>query len=1036
MTTTASIAAPVAAACDGARKGDGSGGWDAAADDTPAGIAPHHWHELVVLSGIAPEVAAANAVSFGPGGAEHWEEARSRLIAYKRLAIQTEKLAGNGHVQTQPGFLADALVRLQQSYGHLRAGGWRSTTAGLPGFEPFDCWKPDQPRLGADRRLDKRKPVKYESPPAHPRGGGAFAPVVPLPQWQAIARRAGLPEPDAAAIAGGFWPWLIAHPTVPVVVAEGLKKCLAWISCGHAAIGLPGVDMGARRDDNDVVRLIPELQALAQADRPLVLLFDRETKPSTATRVGGAAARLRWLLRTAGAAACSGELPLLPGATKVGADDLLVALGPEALDNVVSRALAAPAIAPAVPRLRALDVEAPADRYLAEAITIPTDRKLVCLAAAMGAGKSQLLAAALRPLQLAGVRVVLITHRQSLGAALAAALGVPWADEAAPGSDLRQTGIALCVDSLATRSRLRFNAAEWRDSIVVIDEASAVLHHALHGRATAIGRRRPEVLDQLGQLLAGARSVWAADAQLGDDVLQALEAATGARAHLIGSQRLPAAGRELVNHPTRESWRAALLGFLQRRERVWIATTAAEADSPNSATNLAQLAAATWPEAKVLRVDRDTVNDPEHDAFRLAANPDAIAAQYDVLISSPAVAAGLSVTVRGHFRAVLGIAGGTTPANDVAQALSRVRDDVVRHVFAPRRSPGSAMAVGCGSLSPRVVLKHLDRHAQAAVAAALSAGWDADTNATGPWLRLWAAQAAQQNRSRLSFRDTVLALLQREGYQLEDAAALDPLATADAKLAGAQLRDLAQAAAAEAQAAVVGAPVLTDAEAAELQNRRRRLNPAERASLQRWRINRAWALQGAAPSPELLEAHDDGAHHKVVMRWAVTDPTADTVVARHDREVAKELAPAGRAWAPDLADGVMGPKVAALRRLGLAEWLQRGDWFGADDPALQLLLPENQQTAADRADGIAQLLGLRPGKKAITLLRQLLAQVGARLEARRIKGAAGRDQYRYRVGTVTLPDGIDDDTVVRAWVDRVDGPKNPLQKEGQVLAHV
>jgi len=36
---------------------------------------------------------------------------------------------------------------------------------------------------------------------------------------------------------------------------------------------------------------------------------------------------------------------------------------------------------------------------------------------------------------------------------------------------------------------------------------------------------------------------------------------------------------------------------------------------------------------------------------------------------------------------------------------------------------------------------------------------------------------------------------------------------------------------------------------------------------------------------------------------------------------------------------------------------------------------------------------------------------------------------------IPLPDGIDDDRVVQAWVDRVDGPKNPLQKEGQVLAH-
>ena len=1026
----------------------------------PAGIAPHHWAELVEGSGIDPAVAAANVISFGPGGAEHWEDARALLTRYARHRIEVgadrePRQRPRGWFGRMPSrrSVSGELWHLDRRYRHLQAGGWRSTTTGLPGFEPFDCWKPDRPRIGSDRRRDKRtgrtvpvtpKPIRYETQPAHPRGGGVFAPVVPLPQWQAIARRAGLPDPDAAAIAGGFWPWLIAHPTVPLLVCEGLKKTLCAISCGHAALGLPGVTMGSRRGDDDQLRLIPELQALAQADRPVAVLFDRETKPTTAANVAAAACSLRRLLRTAGAAACVAELPLLSDTTKTGADDLVVALGAEALDTVVAAALAAPAIAPAVPRLRAPDVVAPADAFLGEAVTIPTDRRLVCLGAGMGAGKTELLAEAIRPLQLAGVRVVLISHRRSLGAALADRLGLPWGDDAAPGSDLRQTGIALCVDSLCRQSALRFNAAEWRDCIVVIDEAAQVLRHALHSRGTAIGKRRPEVLDQLGALLAGARAAWAADAQLDDDVVQALESAVGEPAWVISSERRPASGRTLVSHRSRDSWRGTLLGYLHRRERVWIATTAAEADSPNSAINLATLAAATWPGCRVLLVDRDTVADPEHDAHRLAANPDRVAADYDVVVASPAVAAGLSVTLRNHFRAVLGIAGGTTPANDMARALSRVRDDVPRHLFAPERSPGNNLQVGCGSLVPRLLLQHLDRHAQAAMAAALAAGCDADCSSTGPWLRLWASMAAQQNRMRRTFRATVLAVLQREGYAVEDAAALDPLATADAKVAGAQLRDLADAAAAEAQAAIVAAPVLTDKEAQALQACRRRLTPSEKVALKRWRVDRAWRLQGAAPSAELLEAHEDGAHLKVVRRWAVTDPTADTVVARHDRDVARDLAPIGRAWAPDLADGLLGPKVAALRALGVPAWLQRGDWFGADDPALAALAKVVRENANDVAQRLGlrpgrKVLGLKPGRKVLTVLRQLLALVGARLAVERRRQGAGRTaaaSYRYRVTLLPLPDGITADTLVAAWCERVGCvPTFPLQKEGQVSAH-
>jgi hypothetical protein len=91
-----------------------------------------------------------------------------------------------------------------------------------------------------------------------------------------------------------------------------------------------------------------------------------------------------------------------------------------------------------------------------------------------------------------------------------------------------------CVDSLCRRSALRFNAAEWRDAVVVIDEVAQVLRHALMGRGTAIAHRRQEVLDNLGQLLAAASAVWVADAQLDNAVLQALEAVVGEPAYLIG----------------------------------------------------------------------------------------------------------------------------------------------------------------------------------------------------------------------------------------------------------------------------------------------------------------------------------------------------------------------------------------------------------------------------------------------------------------------------------------------------------------------
>ena len=271
----------------------------------------------------------------------------------------------------------------------------------------------------------------------------------------------------------------------------------------------------------------------------------------------------------------------------------------------------------------------------------------------------------------------------------------------------------------------------------------------------------------------------------------------------------------------------------------------------------------------------------------------------------------------------------------------------------------------------------------------------------------------------------MVALLERDGYAIRQAE----------EVPGAEspkmLKEMADAAKDAEQDRVIAAEVLTDQQATKLQDSRKRLSKAEKAQLQRWRVDRAWALQGAAPSHDLLEAHDDGAHRKAVMGWALSSPTADVAVARHDRNLARELAPRGTAWAPDLADGLIGPKLAALRILGLPAWLQRGDAFTADDQALKDLADAANRYAHD----VTQRLGLRPGKKPITVLRQLLAVVGLQLKSKRLKGAAARDRYTYRVVPIPLPDRITPDRVVAAWLDRVDGPKNPLHKEGQVLAH-
>jgi hypothetical protein len=546
---------------------------------------------------------------------------------------------------------------------------------------------------------------------------------------------------------------------------------------------------------------------------------------------------------------------------------------------------------------------------------------------------------------------------------------------------------------------------------VVIDEVAAVLAHAINGTGTAIANRRPAVLETLAALLAAAEQVIVADAQLSTPVLDALEAATGTRALLIASEHKPAAGRQLVVHSSRDSWRAELVSQLQARRRMWVSTTARE--KANGAQNLALLAMQHWPEARVLVVDSSTVDDEDHDASKLAADPNGIAGKYDLVIASPAVAAGLSVTLRGHFEAVMTICGGTTDPDSVAQAMARVRDGCPRHLFAPQQSPGAHLRTGSGDTNPTQLLRRLGEHEAATVAQLLAAGVDMQQSTTGPWLPLWAQLGALRNAQRSAYRATVVALLEREGYVVTDAAALTPDGAAAAKAAGDALAEIATETQAAADAAVIAAEPLTAAEAAKLARKRKR-TPAESAQLARHRVAVAWGLGASDPTPELLEADRQGRSQRGRFGWVLQDLEARRLLPGHDRAVASALAPRGKGWAPDLCRETIGPKVAAADAIGLAAWLDRREWFTATDQQLLAL----QALAIAHGASMRQVLGVSPGERATTTLRNLLHLAGYRLEAKRSREAGDR-AWRYRVVAEPLPDGANHDQLVTAWRDQL-----------------
>jgi len=998
----------------------------------PLGLLPHHWAELQA-SAIAPDVAAANACSWGPGTDRHWEAERAELVAYARRRIQTESLTGSGKPQWQAGELAGALIALDQRHRGMAAGGWRSLSAELGGLPRFDQWKADQPRQKGKRdpitgewrplldQLGRPVPVKYEAPPQFPDGGGLLLPRVPERCWRLIAERQGLPFP--ADRSAGFWAWAMATPGLQLLICEGWKKALAAVSAGWAAVALPGVQMGRRRGADGSERLIEALQLLAPR-RAWLIAFDAEAKASTAAKVSAAAGALARALRSAGGRVEIARLPLLPGTEKTGLDDLLAAAGPEALD----RALSATGPRPVLPRLGRVDRIAAAGAWLGVACPVPAPEvaPLVALQAPMGCGKSQAIAAALAPLQASGTPLLLPSHRVALGRALAERLGVAWAP--APGDDQRLLGAGLCLDSCCPASGLQISGHSWSGAAVVLDEWQQALEHLLLSSGTALAKRRGAVLRTLAELIARSAQTIAADAQLSAWAVALLERLTGRGAVVIASEHQPMAGRPLhcpegLKTPAAaaDAFRAQWAQLVADGRPFLCWTSAQRAGSRNAPQTLAALHRQRRPADLVDVINSST---PEL-AAELAADPDGFAERRTAqaaaqggswaLYCSPSISSGIS-WARWRPAAVLALAGGRIAPEHAAQAAARVRSpEVPAYVFAPERCPGAALRVGSGATDPAELIAALQAVTDPLLGQLEAGGAD------GAWLTAWAELGATRNRQRFAYRATIAGLLQAEGWELQ-APGPEPCPAAGAQ-AAADLQTIAEAAQAAEDQAVIEAPTLSDQEAAELARRRRKLEPAERAAIDRHRLAAAWGLEGAPPSQALIEADRDGLRDRLRLGWLLTCPEALALIPAHDRAAVAALDRTGRPFAPDRLRVALAPRVAALQALGMPQLLERfaaGEVIAATDPAVVAL---HAAATAHRAQ-LAAAAGVSPGVKATGTLRALLAAVGWRLErAGRINTrGADRDALTYRAQGVALPEGVEAQALAAAWLAELQAP--------------
>lgn len=719
-------------------------------------INPRHWEEIVTGSAVDPSLAALNIKSLSSE-----EEVFSRIIP------DITKASGRSHPDAQWRWI-------HSKYEGLNPNGWWCETINLSTFEISDwgCFKSDNPRI------DKQKPdkrIKYE----HPKGiaTGVFAFKVPPEIWQLISRRYSTPLPEnyEQADYAKFWRWVIGN-NLPIIICEGAKKAAALLSCGYVAVGLPGVWNGVRQPKDEqgnpdgLASLIPQLQVFAQSGRRIYFCFDQDSKRTTARSVNKAISKTAKLFLKQ---ECEVNIISWHQLMGKGIDDVIVAYGREKFDDLYRTALSFDEWqSHQLRRLTHIPDMLINQRYIGE-IVPPQSAQLIKVKAPKGTGKTEWFKFLCDPvLRSAERRVLFITHRIQLSFQGADRIGIPYITQVKETGEGALLGYGLCIDSLHPMSQAHFNPQEWNGAWVIIDEIQQVLWHLLS--SSTCKSDRVQIIKTLQQLLrhvvATGGKIFIADADLNDIAIDFIEGLLG-----FSPEKFLLVNEFRFNQPwtiykfsgtTPAALVAALEQKLKDGEKALLCCSGQKARSTWGAQVTEEYFRRKFPHLRILRIDSETVANPEHPAFRCTRNLNEVVIDYDLVIASPTIETGVSIDVN-HFDGAWGIFQGVQTADGVRQHLSRVRPSVPRYVWI--KSQGLSF-VGNKATSPAGLItaqKSADAaHRKKLADAALVEMPDGNFSPT--CLEAWAKLGAIINTGMWKYERQILADLEEEGHFIVD----------------------------------------------------------------------------------------------------------------------------------------------------------------------------------------------------------------------------------------------------------------------------
>ena len=938
-------------------------------------------------SGVDEELTRLNVVSLeGNSPAEY--------------LLYSESIPRRNDGRVSSGFL--------QRYAHIDAGGWWCSGIDVLSGEDdiWGCFKPNRPR-NRDRKI-----IKYEHPPKA--ATGMFALKVPVSLWQKIAARAQVEIAAEDLTQGGdfgFWQWLIEHPEVPLCITEGAKKAGALLSAGYSAIALPGINNGYRTPKDETGKrigkshLIPQLATLATPGRKIYIVFDRDSKPKTVAAVNGAIRKTGYLLQKA---QCQVKVITWNSQLGKGVDDLIIDRGPEFFSESFDNALDLETWKAQSGTELTYPVDLPLQqRYLPE-LNLPTQTKLVGIKSPKGTGKTQALTKVVAEAIARKQKVLVIGHRVQLVKELCRRFGLNYISQYVsqikdcPGN--ANLGYGLCIDSLHSLSQAKFDPEQWSDSLVIIDEVEQVLWHGLN--SSTCKDRRVEILKSLKTLMQNVLvtgQVYIADADLSNIALDYLISLSGVDIQPYIVQNTWQGDRDTAwqvysyQGKSPKKLVSNLETHIQNGGKPFICLSAQKLTSKWSTQTLEAYLAQKFPERKILRIDSESLADPSHNAYGCIDKLDAILWQYDIVLASPSIETGISIELSDHFTTVWAIAQGIQSENAVRQTISRLRQNVPRHLWCANYSFNK---IGNGSTSIPALLSSSQRFTQLNIRLLQQSDFsyldDLDTGFQAESLLCWAKMAVRYNAGAINYRNSILAGLKGEGHQIADAS----------EVKFAELENKAENSLVEAITEISTQNYLAECDAIanspgldsrQYQNLRKKLikSISDRRQLKKYELQQRYHLP---ITPKLVSLNDEGWYEKIRLHYFLT--LGRPYLADRDTQVARKLLEQGNGslFIPDFNNSQLGASIGTLELLGIPILLQDQRELRNSDRDLQALGKIALQNRAE----IKTILnvGLAKNYTPVTVVSRLLAKIGCKIKCVRYESV---NKKRVRVYKILTP---------------------------------